>query len=336
MTPAMLPLEPRLSPAILAAAGDTAYTPAGPLTPYPGVDVEACRVPDQSGDGTPEIATVPAAGGGPVVRVYDGATLEMRASFFAFDPDLRWGYRIAADRGTIAVGIGDGGGPLVAEFDARTFAERARYWAGDPESRRGVSLSADDFDFAPIVVSGGVPYDLSRLGVRLIGPGEPTADDWQGVRDSLAYVPPNLVRDYLAAGGGIDVTLGPITADPSVSALSGVAVEGWGVPGTYDQISGVSDVNGALVRIDGGGLGGSVDTLLHELAHGVDRLVLAGASGRADWLAVWTGGPWPTEYERTDPEEAWAESLARDLLSLPQPFAAVSQYFAALKSARVW
>lgn len=318
-------LEPREVAAILAAAGDTLATPAGPLTPYPGVSVEACRVPDTTGDGVPEIATVPAAGGGPAVRVYDGATLEMRASFFAFDSSLRWGYRIAADRQRIAVGIGDGGGPLVAEFDSRTFAETARYWAGDPESRRGVSLSADDFDFAPTIdVAGGVPYDLSRLGVRLIGPGEPTAGQWQGVRESLSYLPPTLVRDYLAAGVSIDAVTGPLADYPGVPADYATDFGGVYVP----------PARSAVYRL--GSAAGSVDTLLHELGHAVDAAVLGGASNVGDWLYVWGSVPWGTEYERTRANEAWAESFARYLRADGGLPVAVRVYFDNLFARMGW
>lgn len=320
---APLPLESRTAPAILAAAGDTAYTPAGPLTPYPGVSVEACRVPDTTGDGIPEIATVPAAGGGPVVRVYDGATLEMRASFFAFDPDLRWGYRIAADRQRIAVGIGDGGGPLVAEFDARTFAETARYWAGDPESRRGVSLSADDFDFAPIALEvAGVPYDLSRLGVRFVGGVDPIAGQWQRLRDSLSLLPPAAFRLLIAGGSSIDVTNGvPITTRPGLAP---------GTPGLYGPVDGLAGVGDPLViRLDEQP-NGSADYILHEIWHQLDKL-LGYPSRSAPWLFRHATTPnWPTAYEATYPAEALAESGARLGRGLPQPDDRIAPFLVAL------
>src|SRR6185437_506414 len=51
---------------------------------------------DTNGDGVPDIITGAGPGGGPHVQVFDGATLEPRLSFFAFDPSFHAGVEVAA------------------------------------------------------------------------------------------------------------------------------------------------------------------------------------------------------------------------------------------------
>jgi hypothetical protein len=57
-----------------------------------GVNVAAG---DLDGDGKAEIVTAPGAGGGPRVRVFDGATFAEAYSFFAYEADYRGGVSVA-------------------------------------------------------------------------------------------------------------------------------------------------------------------------------------------------------------------------------------------------
>lgn len=310
-------LEARENAAVVAYNAGLLTLPAGQSVPalsgFPGPGGV-----DTDGD---LVAVGAGRGGGPAVQVFDagGALL---ASFFAFDPSFRGGVDVAIDAGGIRVApaVGSGGGPILRTFD-RAGALLSSAVVGDPDNRDGVAIGAGDPNNEAVP---GVPLDLSRLGVRLLGPGDPTAQQWGAVRQSLAVVPAGLSRDLIAAGVTIDVVTGPLTDRPGV-----VPPAGGDNGGVY-----VPPARAVVYRL--GSEAGSVDTLRHEIGHAADLAVLGGASGVGDWLYVWSSTAWPTEYERTRPEEAWAESFARALGGEPQPAPAVSDYFAGLFSARGW
>ncbi len=76
---------------------------------------------DLNQDGKDDIIVAPGPGGGPVVEVYDGATLKQAARFFAYSPTYTGGVNIAAgDIGNGKMGIVTGpdglGGPNVKVF----------------------------------------------------------------------------------------------------------------------------------------------------------------------------------------------------------------------------
>jgi hypothetical protein len=79
---------------------------------------------DLTGDGTADVVAGAGAGGGPAVRVFDGATAELVHSFFAYDPAFAGGVRVSAfalaafARPVILTAPGEGGGPDVRLFDA--------------------------------------------------------------------------------------------------------------------------------------------------------------------------------------------------------------------------
>lgn len=91
---------------------------------------------DLNGDGRAEVITSAGAGGGPHVRVFDGAalltgTLVEVHSFFAYAPSFTGGVFVGAadlngdDRADIITGAGGGGGPHVEVFDGATGAPLA-------------------------------------------------------------------------------------------------------------------------------------------------------------------------------------------------------------------
>ena len=102
---------------------------------------------DLTADGVPDLVAAAGAGGGPHVRVRDGATGGELASFFAFDPAFAGGVSVAVGDVTgdgtpdVVTGAGPGGGPHVKAFDGRTMAEVRNFFAGDPEYRGGVSVA---------------------------------------------------------------------------------------------------------------------------------------------------------------------------------------------------
>src|SRR5205823_851838 len=89
-------------------------------------------------------------GGGPNVRIFDGATGQQLQSFFPFDPNFRGGVNVAAAKVTtlghaeIIAGAGPGGGPNVKVLDSATLQEVQSFFPFDPNFRGGVSVAAAD------------------------------------------------------------------------------------------------------------------------------------------------------------------------------------------------
>src|SRR5205823_4533252 len=107
---------------------------------------------DVNGDGVLDVITAPAGGGGPHVRVFDGATGAVLAEFFAYDPTFGGGVSVAAadltgdGKADIVTGAGPGGGPHVKAFDVNAGKELASYYAYDASFRGGVNVAAGDVD----------------------------------------------------------------------------------------------------------------------------------------------------------------------------------------------
>jgi hypothetical protein len=142
---------------------------------------------DVTGDGTPDLITAPGPGTEPLVKVYDGATHDLVASFDAYDPKFTGGVYVAAadltgdGKAEIITGADQGGGPVVAVFDGSTVGGTAAPKAldtflaiDDPNFRGGVRLATGDVNgdgTADLVVGagfGGGPrvtvYDGKALG----------------------------------------------------------------------------------------------------------------------------------------------------------------------------
>ena len=97
-------------------------------------------VADLTADGVPEVVAGPGAGGGPHVRVWDGATGDELGGFMAYDPAFRGGVFVAAGPAGLVTGAGDGGGPHVRLFSPGG-ADRGGFMAYDPAFRGGVRVA---------------------------------------------------------------------------------------------------------------------------------------------------------------------------------------------------
>src|SRR5205814_1813081 len=77
---------------------------------------------DVNGDGVDDVITGAGPGGGPHVKVFDGATGAVLRSFFAYDDAFRGGVFVAAGDvnkdgfADVVTGAGAGGGPHVRVF----------------------------------------------------------------------------------------------------------------------------------------------------------------------------------------------------------------------------
>src|SRR5205823_4264337 len=127
---------------------------------------------DVTGDGVPDVVITPDEGGGPRVRVFDGANrFAPVADFFGIDdPNFRGGARAAVGdvngdgAGDLVVAAGFQGGPRVAGFDGRSLGAGSPvkvfgdFFAFEQTLRNGVFVAVGDIDgdgFADVIAGGG-------------------------------------------------------------------------------------------------------------------------------------------------------------------------------------
>jgi protocatechuate 3,4-dioxygenase beta subunit len=107
---------------------------------------------DVNGDGTPDVITAAGPGGGPHVKVFDGKTGALLASFMAYDAGFTGGVYVAAadldgdGKAEVITGAGAGGGPHVKAFDPLTVGEVASFFAYDAGFTGGVRVAGGDLN----------------------------------------------------------------------------------------------------------------------------------------------------------------------------------------------
>jgi hypothetical protein len=236
-TPSSNPLGVEFIVAGTAADGERVqqYAKDGSLmrefNPYPGftggVHVASG---DVTGDEVPDVVTGAGPGGGPHVKVFDGATGKELASFFAFDSGFRGGVNVAAANGRIVVGAGPGGGPHVKVFDGATGKELANFFAFDSGFRGGVNVAVADGRIVVGAGPGGGPH------VKVIDAARLNEVQASGIIANTALLA-NFFAFDLAFTGGVSVAAGDLNGDrvpdmvvgagpggaPHVRALDGVS-----------------------------------------------------------------------------------------------------------------
>jgi hypothetical protein len=128
-------------------------------------------VGDVTGDGRADLAITPDEGGGPRVRLFNGAGFTQIADFYGIDdPNFRGGARAAVGdvngdgRGDLLVAAGFGGGPRLAIFDGGKLGPTGGpkivgdFYVFEQTLRNGVFVTAGDLNgdgYADVIAGGG-------------------------------------------------------------------------------------------------------------------------------------------------------------------------------------
>ncbi|MCA9790787.1 MAG: VCBS repeat-containing protein [Candidatus Eremiobacteraeota bacterium] len=182
---------------------------------------------DINGDGVDDLVVASGPGGGPHVRVLNGANGNELLSFFAYDAGFTGGVFVGAGdinndgRADIITGAGAGGGPHVRVFDGQTGTQLREFFAFDVAFTGGVTVAAGDLDNDGVdeIITGAGPGGGPH--VRVFGA------DGQARQDFFAFDQSFQGGVYVGGGdvdgdGFDDVIVGAGTGSgPRVRVFSG-------------------------------------------------------------------------------------------------------------------
>jgi hypothetical protein len=148
---------------------------------------------DITGDGIPELVITPDEGGGPRVRIFNGAGFGLLGDFLGIDDtNFRGGARAAIGditgdgRGDLIVAAGFGGGPRVTGFDGTTVLTGSRapmfnFFLFEPALRNGAFIATGDLNgdgFEDLIGGGGPgggPRVYALSGIQIPSQGASAA-----------------------------------------------------------------------------------------------------------------------------------------------------------------
>ena len=193
-------------------------------------------VGDVNNDGSQDIVTIPASGGAPRLKIYNGRDGSLLVDQFVFDPGFRGGGFVAVGdyngdgRKDIIVGAGAGGGPRVAVFTinpgSNALIPIADFFAYSPETQTGVRVAAGDL------------YAIGRDNlITAPGPGGgPQVNVYDGVRNRGRAITSPLYSFFAgdsANRDGVNISTGNFRGDGRFDIVTGTA-SGPGVVRQYD------------------------------------------------------------------------------------------------------
>lgn len=128
---------------------------------------------DVNNDGRADIICGAGSGGAPVIRVFNGATLQQIGEITAFDAGFRGGVFVGAGdinndgRDDVIAGAGAGGAPHVLVFNGATSEIIKSIFAFDPSFRGGVTVAAGNFSSTarPDIFVGAGPGGAPQVRV---------------------------------------------------------------------------------------------------------------------------------------------------------------------------
>jgi Ca2+-binding RTX toxin-like protein len=247
-------------------------------------------VGDVNGDAIPDIITSSGSGGGPHVRVFNGATgerfIEPIGDFFAFPAGSRTTVQVAvADfnqdgLADIVTGADSGGQPIVKVFDAYKLLTGqanpiiSQFFAYDRRFAGGVRLAVGDLN------KDGVP-DIAT------GPGSGLNSQVRIFKTNLsadqATVTHSLLTSFLAFptyNGGVNLAVGDVTGDGRADIVVGSSTGGTAMTRVYNGAGICSGKPPALLadlRPYGSQSGGVRMALVDLDGDGVNELITASA-----------------------------------------------------------
>jgi autotransporter-associated beta strand protein len=178
---------------------------------------------DVNGDGINDVVVAAGPGGGPQVNVYDGTSLQLVHSFYAYNAAFNDGIFVAVGDvngdgyADIITGAGQGGGPHVQVFSGQNYSNIASFFAYNPVFTGGISVASGDVNgdgYSDVVVGagpGGGPHVLAVSGFQL-------SQGTQVVLASFFAFDPGINRGVFVGAGDYN---GDIVGDIVVAAGPG-------------------------------------------------------------------------------------------------------------------